>query len=218
LRESCGSCRACIDACPTAAIVADRTIDARRCISYLTIELKGPIPPELREPMGDWVFGCDICQDVCPWNRRGGEPGSAEFTGGAEFAEAPEFAATAAATSPSLVELLQLDEAGFRARYRHSPIWRTHRRGLARNAAIAMGNAAPGLQGNAKVSALQALAQTMRDPEPVVRGAAAWALGRFVDARARDALEQARRDEGAPMVWNEIDAALALPSEAFNQE
>jgi epoxyqueuosine reductase len=199
LRESCGTCRACIDACPTQAIVADKTVDARRCISYLTIELKGAIPRELRQPMGDWVFGCDICQEVCPWNRRADAAGRSEPDGDSE------------AAMPSLAGLLDLDEAGFRERFRHSAIWRTRRRGLARNAAIALGNAAPRLEGVERWSAVNALEAALADAEPVVRGAAAWALGRF---RERAALRAALATEADAMVRGELESALAKPGPA----
>jgi epoxyqueuosine reductase len=156
--------------------------------------------------MGRWVFGCDICQDVCPWNRPGTRTGGAEFAG----SEPAEF--------PSLVELLQLEDAEFRARYRHTPLWRTRRRGLARNAAIALGNAAEQFDSESRAGVIQAVWHSLHDPEPVVRGAAAWALGRFADVRARDALRQARREEADPIVRGEIDSALALPIATADQE
>ncbi len=123
----CGTCTACLDACPTDAFPQPGVLDASRCISYLTIEHRNPIPDELRAGIGDWVFGCDVCQEVCPWNRKPARSheGSDE-------------------TSPlrrlSLVDLLQLDEPSFRARYRKTPLWRTRLRGMQRNAAIALGN------------------------------------------------------------------------------
>ena len=119
-RDHCGRCRRCLDLCPTGALAEGYLIEPRNCISYLTIEHRGPIPRELRPRLGNWIFGCDICQEVCPWNESAGAP-------------EPELA-------PSLTELMALDEDGFRRRYRRSAIRRTKRRGLARNVAIALGN------------------------------------------------------------------------------
>ncbi|MFM8290612.1 MAG: tRNA epoxyqueuosine(34) reductase QueG [Planctomycetia bacterium] len=172
--DHCGTCTACLDACPTGAFVEPRVLDATRCISTLTIEDHGPIPPALRAGMGDWVFGCDICQEVCPWNRHA--PGSAE----------PAFQPRDDAVTLDLAALLQLDEAGFRRRFKGSPILRAKRRGLVRSAAIALGN-------RPDPTAFPALAAALADPEPVVREAAAWALGRWIAAgvlpeRARAAL------------------------------
>jgi epoxyqueuosine reductase len=206
LRESCGTCTACIDACPTQAIVADKTVDARRCISYLTIELKGPIPAHLRPGLGGWVFGCDVCQEVCPWNR--GAPVSAE----------PAFQGSAGAAFPSLPDLLALDELTFRARYRHTPLARARRRGLLRNAAIALGNRLATLDSSAPASAegRAALRQALDDPETLVRGAAAWALGRARHGQARGWLARALAGEPDPGVRRELTAALTdeppLPS------
>jgi epoxyqueuosine reductase len=156
----CGTCSACLDACPTQAFTAPGRLDARRCISYLTIELRGPIPEELREPMGDWLFGCDICQEVCPWNRKapaGNEPA---------FQPRPDL------ESVDPVELLSLTEQEFRRRFRGTALMRTKRRGLLRNAAIVLGN-----QGDA--AALPALQNVLGDPEPLVREAAEWAIRRI---------------------------------------
>ncbi|MCZ6748157.1 MAG: DUF1730 domain-containing protein [SAR324 cluster bacterium] len=197
LRESCGSCTACIDACPTEAIVADKTVDARRCISYLTIELKGPIPADLREGVGDWIFGCDVCQEVCPWNRHTPETREAAFLGNSSRAV------------PALPELLALDESGFRERFRGTPIWRTRRRGLLRNTAIALGNAAPTATPASAVTAIGALATALGDAEPVVRGAAAWALGRYGGTAAREALAGALATDTDPAVQAEAKLALA---------
>jgi epoxyqueuosine reductase len=153
----CGHCTACLDACPTQAFVAPGVLDSRRCISYLTIELRGPIPEELRRPMGDWLFGCDVCQDVCPWNRKAPP--------GCEPALAPK--ADLEAVDP--VELLGLSEEAFRARFRDTAIWRTRRAGLLRNAAIVLGN-------RRDRTALPALRRALDDPEPLVREAAKWAI------------------------------------------
>jgi epoxyqueuosine reductase len=203
LRESCGSCTACIDACPTDAIVAEKTVDSRRCISYHTIELKGPIPEEFRPHIGEWVFGCDICQDVCPWNRR------------APLSPEPAFAGTAERATPSLPALLALDETGFREMFRGTAILRSKRRGLLRNAAIALGNR---LRGGGERKAprgaefgdgLEALGRCLADAEPLIRGAAAWALGAAGGARARRMLERAAQQEGDDTVREEIARAAA---------
>ncbi|MCH9047172.1 MAG: HEAT repeat domain-containing protein [SAR324 cluster bacterium] len=203
LLESCGSCTACIDACPTNAIVADKTVDARRCISYLTVELKGPVPEALRPAMGDWVFGCDICQDVCPWNRKAQPGDEAAFKSGLEGAR------------PSLAALLALDDTAFRQRFRHTALWRAKRRGVLRNAAIALGNVAAesasrkgaGQRGLVK-QALPALAGALADAEPLVRGAAAWALGRIGTPNARKAVSQALGAENDASVRGEMTRAL----------
>ena len=152
----CGSCVRCLEACPTRAITAPFQLDARRCISYLTIELKGAIPVELRLAIGNRIFGCDDCLAVCPWNRfaRAGQMLKAHAR--------PELAA------PDLIELLQLDEAGFRSRFAGTPVLRTKRRGLLRNVCVALGNA-----GDA--SALPALEKAAGDAEPLIAEHARWA-------------------------------------------
>jgi len=159
--DRCGTCTACLDACPTQAFVAPNVLDARRCISYLTIEHRGDVPSDLAERLGGWVFGCDVCQDVCPWNRKA--PPSRE----------PALA-PAAPLGP-LSALLHLDEAGFRARFRGSAIWRGKRRGLVRNVALTLGS-------RREAAAASALERLLNDPESVVRRAAAWALERLRDA------------------------------------
>ncbi len=177
--DRCGRCTRCLPACPTGALIAPYTLDARRCISYLTIEHRGAIPHALRPLMGTLVFGCDICQEVCPWNERA-------LRKEARAAEGP-FKARAglAVTDRALLEsLLGMSEEAFRARFRKSAIKRAKRRGLARNAAVALGNL-----GDAR--ALPALRRALAgDPEPLVRGHAAWALGRLLgraQAREREA-------------------------------
>jgi epoxyqueuosine reductase len=152
----CGTCTACLEACPTDAFAGPGWLDARRCISYLTIELRSSIPTELRSPMGDWLFGCDICQEVCPWNKKPARdlmPSLAD--------------ADVEALDP--VELLKMSEEEFRQRFRGTALMRTRRRGLLRNAAIVLGNL-----GGAE--ALPVLRQALDDPEPLVREAAAWAI------------------------------------------
>jgi len=156
-KNHCGNCERCIGACPTNAIIAPFQLDARLCISYLTIELKGPIPVELRPAIGHRIFGCDDCLAVCPWNRFARE-------GRLMKAHArPDLAA------PDLMELLQLDEAGFKSRFAGTPILRTKRRGLLRNVCVALGNAGD-------KSALPALGRAARDSEPLIAEHACWAV------------------------------------------
>jgi epoxyqueuosine reductase len=160
----CGTCTRCLDACPTDAFAGPYQLDARRCISYLTIELRGPIPEDLRSDLGDWVFGCDICQDVCPWNRK------------APQATEPSLLTPLVGPTLDPVELLSLSETAFRERFRETALWRTRRRGLLRNAAIVLGN-----RGDRR--ALPALEKALADPEPVVREAAQWAIERIAADR-----------------------------------
>jgi len=156
-KNRCGSCCRCISACPTSAITAPFQLDARRCISYLTIELKGSIPTEFRRAIGDRIYGCDDCLVVCPWNRfaREGRMMKAHAR--------PDL------TQPDLLDLLSLDEAGFKKRFAGTPILRTKRRGLLRNACVALGNI-----GNE--SALPTLARAALDPEPLIAEHASWAI------------------------------------------
>jgi epoxyqueuosine reductase len=159
-QDRCGSCRACLEVCPTNAFPAPYRLDARRCISYLTIEHKGPIARELRPLIGNRIYGCDDCLAVCPWNK---------------FAQAgreSKLKAREALRAPPLPELARLDDAGFRALFRNSPVKRTGRARFVRNVLIAIGNSGDGL--------LAAEAERLLgDPEPLVRGAAVWALGRL---------------------------------------
>jgi epoxyqueuosine reductase len=186
----CGTCTACLDACPTEAFVAPGQLDARKCISYLTIELRGPIPIDLRPQMGGWIFGCDICQDVCPWNRKAPKSTEAGFRPRADL------------QSPDLVELLRLSPEEFRKRFRGTAIPRTKRSGLLRNAAIALGN-----DGN--IRAVPALIEALNDKEPLVRGAAAWALGQIRGETAQEALLARKSLENDETVHQEIAAAVA---------
>jgi epoxyqueuosine reductase len=191
MSDYCGSCRRCIEACPTACILPDRTLDARRCISYLTIELKGAIPVELRPKMGEWVFGCDICQQVCPWNIRFA-PAAAE----------PAFGPRPELPRPDMISELDLDAKAFNRKFKDSPVKRAKRRGYLRNVAIALGNAVD-------PAALQPLAHCLvNDPEPLVRAHAAWALGCYMEDRAFKALQQALESEQDPDVRQEIFRAL----------
>ena len=189
--DRCGTCTRCLDACPTGALPEPRVLDATQCISYLTIELRGAIPEELREPMGELVYGCDVCQDVCPWNIR--------F---ARQLSEPLLAEREDLVDPDPRELLAMDDATFRLRFRRSPLRRTKRRGLARNAAVALGNRGDPADIPLLARALHA------DPEPLVRAHAAWALGRFHRAEARDALAEALGAEGDGSVIAEILTAL----------
>jgi epoxyqueuosine reductase len=187
--DHCGTCRACLDACPTEALVAPYQLDARRCISYLTIELRQAAQAELRGQAGPWVFGCDVCQEVCPWNHRA--PASAE----------PAFEPAEDRNPASLAELLELGPGEFSQRFRHTPLARPKRRGLLRNAAIALGNCP-------HPPALPALVRALADADPLVRGACAWALGRYAEPAARAALESRLALEDDPAVRDEITAAL----------
>ena len=188
LRKTCGQCARCIPACPTDAIVAPYVVDNRRCISYLTIEHKGPIPLALRPAIGSWVFGCDICQEVCPVNRK------------APAARDPNFGRRD--LSPlDLIALLQMSEEQFRQRFAGTPLMRAKHAGMQRNACIALGNA-----GNA--AAVPALADALRTAVPLVRQHAAWALGRIGSPAAAIALRAAADTEPDPAVRSEIRQAL----------
>lgn len=185
----CGTCTRCLDACPTGALVAPGVLDARRCISYLTIELRGAIPHHLRPLMGTHIFGCDICQAVCPWSRKAPVSAEAAFQPRAGFA------------APELIPLLSLSEEDFRQRFRDSPIRRAKRRGFLRNVAVALGNLRD-------PRAVPALAMALGDAEPLVRGHAAWALGRIGGIAAQQILHAALASEGNMEVRQEIIWAL----------
>jgi epoxyqueuosine reductase len=170
----CGTCTACLDACPTAAFPEPGVLDATRCISYHTIELRGSIPVEHREGLDDWLFGCDICQDVCPWNRKapsGREPALLSSSWHPD-----------GANTIDLVTLLEMDEATFRSHFRHSALWRTKRLGLFRNACIVLGN-------RGDVAAIPALQRmTEESVDDVVRESAAWALTKLTKSASTSAL------------------------------
>lgn len=161
--DHCGTCTACLDACPTQAFVGPYVLDARKCLSYTTIELRDSIPEELRAGHGDWVFGCDVCQDVCPWNRK------------APVVDEPELQPREGSRPLDLIALFDLDDAGFRARFRHTPLWRSKRRGILRNAAIVLGN-------QRATHAVAALTKGLTDDEPLIREACAWALDKIAGA------------------------------------
>ena len=194
--DRCGTCTACLDACPTDALPEPYLLDSNLCISYLTIEHRGTIPAGLREPVGDWVFGCDICQDVCPWNREA--PPSTE----------PDFAARPGVPRADLVALLRMTEEQWQLWFRGSAVKRATRRGLRRNAAVALGNAAD-------PRTIPALIEALGDDDPLLRGHVAWALGRLGDApTATAALRAALDGETEPAVRSEIEAALGAGVDA----
>jgi epoxyqueuosine reductase len=188
--DRCGSCERCIAACPTAAIVAPYVLDARLCISYLTIENRGPIPAHLRRPMGNRVFGCDDCQEVCPWNRF-----ARAATLQREFSPRQELRAAA------LAPLLGLSEGEFKEMFRDSPILRAKRAGFARNVAVALGNCGD-------PATVPALRTALEDPQPLVRGHAAWALGEIASKQSVDALTACLETERDPEVRAEAAQAL----------
>lgn len=189
--DYCGSCTRCIEACPTGCILPNRTIDANRCLSYLTIELRSAIPPDLRSPMGDWVFGCDVCQLVCPWNQRFAEKNTPW--------EAFRFQSEVA--DPALEREIALSEEKFRRKFKGSPVKRAKRRGYLRNVAVAIGNEKMG-------EALSGLEQALQDPEPLIRSHAAWALGEIGGQKAGRALKNALQTEVAREVRAEIEQAM----------
>ncbi len=188
--DHCGTCTRCLDACPTDAFPEPYVLDARRCISYLNIELKGAIPRDLRQDMGLWIFGCDICQEVCPWNRR------------AAPAAEPAYQSRAGLGDPTLLDLIQLDREAFNARFRHNPVKRPKRRGFLRNVAVALGNS--GMQ-----AAVPALISALDDEEPLVRGHVAWALGQLGGDEAKEALKRRLGIEEDAEVRGELEDALA---------
>ena len=189
LKKNCGECVLCIIDCPTDAIVAPYVIDNRKCISYLTIELRGSIPRDLRPLVGDWVFGCDTCQDVCPVNRK------------AETSLEPAFRKRHDFDAPALLPLLELDDEAFRERFRGSPVKRAKRVGLQRNVCVALGNIGDPV-------AVPALAVVLRNGEPVVREHAAWALSRIGGSEAKNALLAALNTESNNEVRKEVNVAL----------
>jgi len=190
--DHCGNCRACLDICPTAAFPAPYQLDARRCISYLTIEHKGPIPRELRAQIGNRIYGCDDCLAVCPWNKF------------AQTGREARLAARAENRAPELAELARLEDADFRARFSKSPIKRSGRDRFVRNVLIAIGNSGdPALAAAAR--------ERLDDASPLVRGAAVWALARLSDPAAFAEIAAARQlREKDNTVAEEWDAALGL--------
>jgi epoxyqueuosine reductase len=183
--DHCGTCTRCLDACPTGCILPDRTLDAGRCISYLTIENKGEIPEELRPLVGEWLFGCDVCQQVCPWNR------FAEQEVESNFAPRPDIPPQNAADE------LDLKPRDFNRKFKGSPLKRAKRRGYLRNAAVVSGN-------RADPDGLLQLVAALQDEEPLVRQHAAWALGQIGTKKAIAALKEAYPQETYPAVLEEI--------------
>ena len=182
--DKCGTCRSCVDICPTKAIVAPYILDARKCISYLTIELKGVIPIEFRKAMGNHIYGCDDCQVVCPWN---------------SFAvKTDEESFRAQDGSFQLIELIRLNDEGFRKRFKKSPVKRTKRRGLLRNVAVALGNS-----GN--LSAVGPLIDALSDHEPLIRAHVVWALGELIGKKALPVLNKNLTNEEEDIVKGEVN-------------
>lgn len=198
IRNRCGKCDLCLKACPTAAFVGPYILDARRCISYLTIELKGAIPRHLRPLMGIHIFGCDICQEVCPYNVKAGDTEEGAFSPG-EGLYAPE-----------LIPLLSLSEEEFRRRFRGSPILRAKRRGFLRNVAVALGNLK-------SLEAVPALIQALKDDEPLVRRHVAWALGQIGSPESLEALRNRRDGEPDFEVREEIEEAIGIRQRAAGE-
>ena len=189
LRGSCGTCTRCIEACPTDAIIEPNLLDSRRCISYLTIELKESIPKALRPEIGNWVFGCDICQEVCPWNSKAV---STTETG---------FQPRDGNLTPKLLSLVGMTQEEFSRRFKGSPIKRAKRRGFLRNVLVAIGNW--GTQ-----RAVPALKDALADDEPLVRSHAAWALGRIGGNAAKRTLQKRLTVETEQDVITEIQEAI----------
>jgi len=181
--DRCGTCRECIDICPTRAIVAPYVLDSRRCISYLTIELKGVIPWQFRRAMGNRIYGCDDCQIVCPWNSFALKTDEEAFHGQEGVRR--------------LIELIHLDDGGFRRRFHNSPIKRIKRRGFLRNVAVALGNS-----GN--LDAVSPLIEVLGDKERLIRAHAVWALGELLQEKAPTVLWENLAHETDEMVLTEI--------------
>ena len=191
IRNYCGTCHRCLEACPTHAIIAPYVVDARLCISYLTIELRGPIPRELRSMIGSRIFGCDDCQDVCPWNRF------------ATPCDEDRFYPADGNQVPVLTELMRLTREQFEERFRNSPVRRAKYAGFLRNVAVALGN-------SRDANAVEVLAHALEHAEPLVRSHAAWALGQIGGEESCRVLEHALKRETDPEVIEEIGAASKI--------
>lgn len=187
--DHCGSCTACLDACPTDAFPEPYVLDARRCISYLTIELREDVPQQFRTKMDDWLFGCDVCQDVCPWNRH------------APLTTTESFHPAESNDPVDLCAMLELDDVAFRDRYRRTPLWRSKRRGVLRNAALLLGGQAAKSPEDCE-HFTPALVCGLNDEEPLIRSACAWALG------------QVRRQIGSDAAINALVARKSVEFEA----
>jgi epoxyqueuosine reductase len=170
-------------------------LDATRCISYLTIELRSSIPTELRPGIGDWLFGCDVCQDVCPWNQR------------APHSDEPSFRPAADGNPIELAALFELDDDGFRRRFRQTPLWRARRRGILRNAAIVLGN-------QRIAAAVPALLRGLHDSERLIRGACAWALGQIGGEGAQRAIDERLAIETDESVRRELERAASIATQS----
>ncbi len=198
--DLCGNCQRCLDACPTGALVEPYRLDSNRCISYWTIEHRGDLPEAAREMIGDWVFGCDICQEVCPWNDR---PRSGRPLAG----DHPQLRLPPKRGALDLIGLLELERDGYVERFQVSPMKRAKLEGLRRNAAVVMGN-----RGEDRY--VPALASTLEQAQPALRRHAAWALGRIASPAARSALRRAEDVEGDASVRREILTALGTRGDA----
>jgi epoxyqueuosine reductase len=185
----CGSCTACLDICPTEAFPEPGVLDANRCISYLTIEHRSAIPAELRKGMGEWVFGCDLCQEVCPWNRK------------APVNPEPAMQPEGSHNPLDLRELLEITDQQFQIRFGNTPLWRAKRRGLLRNAAIVLGNFP-------SADNIPSLLIGLSDAEPLVRGASAWALGQHRNREVGESLRHQLLSELDENVKKEIKIAI----------
>jgi epoxyqueuosine reductase len=199
LRKTCGSCRRCADACPTGAIVDGYLLNNERCISYQTIENRGPIPAEMRPLIGDWLFGCDICQEVCPVGSHSQLRTFDDLQSSGNKAGYPE-----------LLPLLELDEGAFRERFAGRAIMRAKRDGLLRNACVVLGNLAD-------TRAVPGLIAALEDHSALVRGHAAWALGQIGTVEAAGALHRRKAIEIDPSVQDEIERAIGAVRDRFCQ-
>ena len=188
--DRCGTCTRCIDACPTDAIIEPYVLDSRLCISYLTIELKDKIPTDLREGIGNNIYGCDICQDVCPWNKR------------AHVSDKLEFEPREELFNPNLSYISRLSVEDFRKQFKGSPIKRTKRRGLLRNTVVAMGN-------SGEKDFLPFILECLEDEEPLVRAHALWALWKIDGSKSKDILVNHKQTETDEIVIDEIDTILS---------
>ena len=189
----CGTCTACIDACPTDAIVKPFVLDGSKCISYFTIESQSLPPMDLRKGIGEWLFGCDICQEVCPWNRK--ESAYVEAAEGSLAVLDPDF------SHLTCTQLFELDDIEFRRKFRKTPFWRSKRRGILRNAAIVLGN-----RGDA--SLIPVLKIGSQDVEPLVRAACYWAIGVLGSVSVHAFLKKALQAEIHELVRKEIQKQL----------
>lgn len=193
----CGTCTRCLEVCPTDAFVGPHVLDARKCISYLTIELKGPIPIDLRSGIGEWLFGCDLCQDVCPWNKK------------APTSTTPEFQPQSDLDPADCIAILRMTREQFEQRFAKTPLERPGHEGLRRNAAIVLGNRGDG-------SSVPALIEALTDDSPIVRGAVAWALGQRRDSQSLAALTSRVVIETDAGVRAELQAAIDGPPQRID--